>query len=415
MGSQQQFCLRWNNHQLNMLNVFDQLLQNESFVDVTLACDGLSLKAHKVVLSACSPYFQKLLLDNPCQHPIVILKDVNYADLKALVDFMYKGEVNVLQDQLQELLKTADLLKIKGLCEVSPTSSTMDPSINLKQITTPATTNILANNNNKENSSSDQSFSQISLSHTQVTPVSPCNTRPALSASPPSKRKRARPQRKSGSISDTDENVSLLEMEGPPEAIESKVDVPQVSINMDEPSQSARSSMDNEMQIPKEEDDTETSTEQCPPEPKVHEGFTQENDDMHTPSLDPPTLLGISGFSSSPSHHFNLTLPPGLPSQLSAPSTSCTKFGGPYPCHICSRLMRTRKTLKKHMMIHNPFREHFPCTLCPRVYQRKDKLNSHFRLKHALTPEVTITFKKPVDDEASVCSQKHLLFGSHSA
>lgn len=54
----QRFCLRWNNHQSNLLSVFDQLLQDESFVDVTLAVDGRNLKAHKIVLSACSPYFQ---------------------------------------------------------------------------------------------------------------------------------------------------------------------------------------------------------------------------------------------------------------------------------------------------------------------------------------------------------------------
>lgn len=56
--SPQQFCLRWNNHQSNIVSVFEQLLQSESFVDVTLAVEGMMLKAHKVVLSACSPYFQ---------------------------------------------------------------------------------------------------------------------------------------------------------------------------------------------------------------------------------------------------------------------------------------------------------------------------------------------------------------------
>ncbi|GAB6028200.1 hypothetical protein CHUAL_002398 [Chamberlinius hualienensis] len=118
MGTQQ-FCLKWNNHQLNMLSVFDHLLQSEAFVDVTLACEGSSLKAHKMVLSACSPYFQNLFMENPCQHPIVILKDIQYNDMKSIIDFMYKGEVNVSQEQLSALLKTADTLKVKGLAEVS--------------------------------------------------------------------------------------------------------------------------------------------------------------------------------------------------------------------------------------------------------------------------------------------------------
>lgn len=114
----QQFCLRWNNYQSNLTNVFDQLLQNESFVDVTLACDGNSIKAHKMVLSACSPYFQSLFFDNPCQHPIVIMRDVKWPELTAVVEFMYKGEINVRQEQIAPLLRVAEMLKIRGLADV---------------------------------------------------------------------------------------------------------------------------------------------------------------------------------------------------------------------------------------------------------------------------------------------------------
>ncbi|KAJ8939030.1 hypothetical protein NQ318_012628 [Aromia moschata] len=100
--SGQQYCLRWNNYQSNMTSVFHQLLQNEAFVDVTLACNDLSLKAHKVVLSACSSYFQKLLLENPCKHPTIIMpQDVCYADLKFIIEFVYKGEIDVSQAELQ--------------------------------------------------------------------------------------------------------------------------------------------------------------------------------------------------------------------------------------------------------------------------------------------------------------------------
>ena len=115
----QEFCLRWNNHQHNLLTVFDNLLQNESFVDVTLAVEGLVLKAHKMVLSACSPYFETLFVNNPDRHPIMFLKDVKYSEMKALLDFMYKGEVSVNQENLSSLLRTAESLKIKGLTEVS--------------------------------------------------------------------------------------------------------------------------------------------------------------------------------------------------------------------------------------------------------------------------------------------------------
>lgn len=115
----QQFCLRWNNYQKNLMNVFDELLQNESFVDVTLACDGNSIKAHKMVLSACSPYFQSLFFDNPCQHPTIIMRDVKWPELKAAVEFMYKGEINVSQEQIEPLIRVAEMLKIRGLTDVN--------------------------------------------------------------------------------------------------------------------------------------------------------------------------------------------------------------------------------------------------------------------------------------------------------
>uniref|UniRef100_A0A1I8QD33 BTB domain-containing protein n=2 Tax=Stomoxys calcitrans TaxID=35570 RepID=A0A1I8QD33_STOCA len=115
----QRFCLRWNNHQSNLLSVFDQLLHAETFTDVTLAVDGQYLKAHKMVLSACSPYFNALFINHPEKHPIVILKDVPYADMKSLLDFMYRGEVSVDQERLTAFLRVAESLRIKGLTEVN--------------------------------------------------------------------------------------------------------------------------------------------------------------------------------------------------------------------------------------------------------------------------------------------------------
>lgn len=112
-------CLRWNNYQSNLTSVFDQLLQNETFVDVTLAADGHAIKAHRMVLSACSPYFQHLFFDNPCQHPIVILKDTRWPELKAIVEYMYRGEISVAQEELTSLLRVAETLKIRGLSELN--------------------------------------------------------------------------------------------------------------------------------------------------------------------------------------------------------------------------------------------------------------------------------------------------------
>jgi len=86
-------------------------------VDCTLAAEGQCLQAHKVVLSACSPYLETLLSQHYDKHPILLLKDVKYYELQAMMDYMYRGEVNVAQDKLGMFLKAAESLQIKGLSE----------------------------------------------------------------------------------------------------------------------------------------------------------------------------------------------------------------------------------------------------------------------------------------------------------
>ena len=88
-----------------MVSVFTGLYHSETLVDVTLAAEGKNLQAHKMLLSACSDYFQSLFSVNPCQHPIVILKDVKFEDLQTVVQFMYNGIVNVSSEKLPDILK----------------------------------------------------------------------------------------------------------------------------------------------------------------------------------------------------------------------------------------------------------------------------------------------------------------------
>ncbi|XP_049810121.1 protein abrupt isoform X2 [Schistocerca nitens] len=120
----QQYCLRWKYHHNNLQVMFSQLLERESFCDVTLACEGRTLRAHKVVLSACSTYFDTIFSQYEEKNPIVILKDVKFADIRALVEFMYRGEINIDHSHLASLLKAAEDLRIKGLAEVSWRSET---------------------------------------------------------------------------------------------------------------------------------------------------------------------------------------------------------------------------------------------------------------------------------------------------
>ncbi|XP_044756236.1 modifier of mdg4-like isoform X2 [Coccinella septempunctata] len=111
----EQFSLCWDNFHKNMSSGMNSLLENEDLVDVTLAVEGKYLKAHKMVLSVCSPYFKELFKTNPCKHPIVFMKDVSYVALSDLLQFMYQGEVQVSQENLTTFIKTAEALQIKGL------------------------------------------------------------------------------------------------------------------------------------------------------------------------------------------------------------------------------------------------------------------------------------------------------------
>merc|ERR1712242_600624 len=107
-----QFCLKWNNYQLSLTSAFKHILEEEEFVDVTLSAGGQNLKAHKVVLSACSSYFRDLLRGiSLWQHPVLVLRDVQFLELQSILEFVYLGEVNVEQDRLESFLKTASGMK----------------------------------------------------------------------------------------------------------------------------------------------------------------------------------------------------------------------------------------------------------------------------------------------------------------
>jgi len=122
MGSSEKFCLRWNDFESNISGAFRELREDKDFFDVTLACDDEQLQAHKVILSACSPFFRTVLRRNRHEHPLLYLKGVKYADLVSVLNFMYHGEVNVAQEELNSFLAVAEDLKVKGLTQGNSSS-----------------------------------------------------------------------------------------------------------------------------------------------------------------------------------------------------------------------------------------------------------------------------------------------------
>merc|ERR1712123_564388 len=101
----------------NISCAFRELREDKDFFDVTLACDDDQIQAHKVIISACSPFFRNVLRRNHHQHPLLYLKGVKFTDLQSVLNFMYHGEVNVAQDELNSFLAVAQDLKVKGLTQ----------------------------------------------------------------------------------------------------------------------------------------------------------------------------------------------------------------------------------------------------------------------------------------------------------
>ena len=111
----EKFCLRWTEFESNISVAFRELREEKDFFDVTLVCNEDQIQAHKVILSACSPFFRSILKRNPHAHPLIYLKGVKLNNLQSVLDFMYRGEANVAHEELNSFLAVAEELKVKGL------------------------------------------------------------------------------------------------------------------------------------------------------------------------------------------------------------------------------------------------------------------------------------------------------------
>jgi len=121
--SGEDFLLKWNDHHSLFFAGAEQLCESEEYTDVTLAAGSKFFPAHKLVLSICSPYFQKLFRRLGTDKPVIFLKDVDPKHLELLLQYMYKGEIKVEENELVTVLNTAQGLEIKGLTDSTETGS----------------------------------------------------------------------------------------------------------------------------------------------------------------------------------------------------------------------------------------------------------------------------------------------------
>ena len=109
------FKLKWNDHHSIFFSTAEELCMEDNLTDITLSCGKQEFSAHKLVLSSCSEYFKNILKVNKHSHPLLCLEGISSADLNCILDYIYKGEVQIFQEELDRFLTIAQRLKLEGL------------------------------------------------------------------------------------------------------------------------------------------------------------------------------------------------------------------------------------------------------------------------------------------------------------
>lgn len=140
------YCLRWNNHKSNLVEILESLIKMECYVDCTIYVDNhVQFKAHRVVLAACSPYFQLILQDAPQDHCSIIFPGVQEFEMRTLLEYIYAGEVNIAESQIPRIMKIAKMLEVKGLLDMVDLTSNISQQ---QPITSPPNNNLFRPSSN---------------------------------------------------------------------------------------------------------------------------------------------------------------------------------------------------------------------------------------------------------------------------
>ena len=115
MAFKENLNIRWDDFTANLISALHNLRGDENFADLTLVCADQQVEVHKVVLASGSKFFWRVLKNIKHSHPLIYLKGIKFKDLEAVLSFMYLGQVNLAQEDLDSFLALAEELEMKGL------------------------------------------------------------------------------------------------------------------------------------------------------------------------------------------------------------------------------------------------------------------------------------------------------------
>ncbi|KAL6442185.1 hypothetical protein ACFW04_002459 [Cataglyphis niger] len=377
MGSSQQFSLRWNNYLKHITCAFDTLRTDEDLVDVTLSCEGKRIRAHKMLLSACSTYFRDLFKENPCQHPVIIFRNVKFDDLAALVDFMYQGEVNVVQEQLASFLTTAELLAVQGLTDGTGKDNDSlveddieipnEPEVQLQNTSGKST----GDSKRNKSPSSPMTYHAIEL-QPEVPPNKRRKTRDSTNANT---------EKNSGSNTKDPDGKTLENQIGPgSDPVEIIPLMPNLKLEMPEYLEQDGSSCSYEDQSIGDNtlnkitiDDTSSNTPDHEQKPDISQTFysSQSTSD----GLDGKHQSDVGGVGRNRKHVGDTT------------GQVVMQGPGRFPCRLCGNVYRHLASLTQHLEVH---RNQTTCIVCHTTLSRRTDLRRHMRLKHQIPWQKTI-------------------------
>jgi len=341
MGTEK-FCLKWNDFESNISGAFKDIRDAKDFFDVTLACDDDQLQAHKVILSACSPFFRNILKRNPHQHPLLYLKGVKYSDLQSVLNFMYHGEVNVAQDELNSFLAVAEELRVKGLTQ----------------------------NNGSQSANTKSSSSSSSHHQAPKSPTPSKSSRPSdRESAPPPKRPRPAPApiAPPPPLHDDDDIQEVVPVKSEPRDTSSAV-IANTSNDMYQAAPSNQQTM-----ALAAEDDISYGADES------YDDYGSYDQEGYDGQMMDPNMAG--GADGNKGHEVEVEEPedllayvvdnPNYPNQMK------------YMCSICGKPANYRKDVRNHVEnIHFPNQFLYECDVCGLKLKSKTARNNHKAKNH---------------------------------